>query len=1233
MKHHNRSGLLAAVLVSAIAAALPGAAAPAADQQANVYTYNRQDGSSIALNRAGDALVVWGSRRQEEGSYGIFGRWFDADGSPRGGELHLNTFEVNNQETPSVAIGPDDVAWVTWRSHAQASPQGAVIARRFDVGAETWTPLSDELVISPEAIDASQPVVAAADGRALIAWTDDHQVHAVLVDGDLQPLTLPARHASRPSVTTAGNGWIMTYATFDAEGRPAGLLGHRIDADGAVGAPVRLDLDAEERAIEPIVVADEQGAMLTWMSGAGSSPYAVMARRLDPDTLEARGRAVRLDTGSGAWRSGATVALDASGATVAWNEDGRIVRRDLDRDLNLMSAPTFINHSTRSKLASGSAAARLARRDGAVVAAWDGAIGEDGRGVGITWAGRPADDQQIAAAPAPAPQPTKPPVFDPDFVPEPREETILGPTGGQSFVGFTNTGWNPPDPHIAVGDTEIVVVVNGGISFFDKTGVQLFTDAIAGAGGFWGELGATSFVFDPIVLYDALSERFMVAAVEHDASDNDYLLFAVSDDATATGTWHKYRWFMNPVGRQIDFPNLSVGPSHVYLTTDFYTTPRGAWIHVVDKAAVLSGLATSPSSLQTATAPRAMGGAHAYDADAPAGYFASAFATISEIEMHAVTGPASAPSLASTIVTVPFMFDPPDAPQLGSTDPIDTVGKRLKSGVLRNGRLWYALTVGFDNRAIVRWMEIDPQGWPTSGLSPVLVQAGEIDPGAGIHTYFPAIGVDPFGNATVVFNRSSTGERVSIATAFRIGTDSASTMRSGAQLQVSTSADNTERWGDYGGIAWDPAAPTGYWIHHQYRTTSWRTWVAAVDPLVNIDPLQFEYPDGRPSSINFAGGTTLRVRITEQGGFVDPGTVRLVVNDGRDQLTTFAEDLGGGDYQLTFPEVTCGTIVSYSVAATTFSGRDGVDPPGAEYTALTIETEEVVLVDDFETDNGWTVSGDATDGHWDRGVPVGGGDRGDPPTDADGSGQCYLTDNVDGNTDVDSGSTILTSPLLDATGENPYVSYMRWFSTIAGSNPFLDTMTVEVSNDNGTTWVVAEVVGPEGEEAAGGWYPGGFFLADLVEPTNQVRVRFIADDSDPPSVIEAGLDAFELRFLPCPEPKPDCLADINGDAQVDFSDLLDVLADWGACTPVCNADLNGDDLVGFEDLLIVLAEYGPCDQSCPWDLNVDQIVGFDDLLTLLANFGCTNCAGDFDESGSVDFNDLVVLLANWGDCP
>lgn len=56
----------------------------------------------------------------------------------------------------------------------------------------------------------------------------------------------------------------------------------------------------------------------------------------------------------------------------------------------------------------------------------------------------------------------------------------------------------------------------------------------------------------------------------------------------------------------------------------------------------------------------------------------------------------------------------------------------------------------------------------------------------------------------------------------------------------------------------------------------------------------------------------------------------------------------------------------------------------------------------------------------------------------------------------------------------------------------------------------------------------------------------------------------------------ECLADLDGDGQTAFSDLLIVLAQWGPCPPVCLGDVDGDGEVGFADLLAVLATWGIC---------------------------------------------------------
>ena len=140
---------------------------------------------------------------------------------------------------------------------------------------------------------------------------------------------------------------------------------------------------------------------------------------------------------------------------------------------------------------------------------------------------------------------------------------------------------------------------------------------------------------------------------------------------------------------------------------------------------------------------------------------------------------------------------------------------------------------------------------------------------------------------------------------------------------------------------------------------------------------------------------------------------------------------------------------------------------------------------------------------------------GDPLSDADGSGSCYLTDNVAGNSDVDSGSTVLTSPILDASGSNPILSYYRWYANAFGPAPHQDIFEVEISNDAGATWTSVETVGPAGPETLGGWFLKTFRISDFISPTNQMRVRFIASDTGEGSVVEAGIDGVEIRQITC----------------------------------------------------------------------------------------------------------------------
>jgi len=299
---------------------------------------------------------------------------------------------------------------------------------------------------------------------------------------------------------------------------------------------------------------------------------------------------------------------------------------------------------------------------------------------------------------------------------------------------------------------------------------------------------------------------------------------------------------------------------------------------------------------------------------------------------------------------------------------------------------------------------------------------------------------------------------------------------------------------------------------------------------IDCPPIQaiiFEFPNGRPEQFSTTGPTTIDLEISANTIVPDPGLATVSYRfDGGSFTTESLTHLGGDSFTATIPPTECLTDVEYfftaSDGSSSVSNPDGA--PSEVYAG--IGEFSVAFADYFEQDLGWTVANvdGLTAGQWQRGVPANGG-RGDPPTDFDGSGSAYLTQNQTGNTDVDDGATILTSPRLDATADGATISYARWYSNTQGNAPEQDIFVVEISNDDGNTWQTLEIVGPSGSEVDGGWFQKFFVVSDFVMPTDEVRVRFIAEDADPGSVVEAAVDA--VQIVSC-ESGSDCAADLTG---------------------------------------------------------------------------------------------------------
>ncbi len=319
-----------------------------------------------------------------------------------------------------------------------------------------------------------------------------------------------------------------------------------------------------------------------------------------------------------------------------------------------------------------------------------------------------------------------------------------------------------------------------------------------------------------------------------------------------------------------------------------------------------------------------------------------------------------------------------------------------------------------------------------------------------------------------------------------------------------------------------------------------------------------------PEMISPAGGQSFDIEVSFAEGIgLDAAASKLYWSDSKGDHSAVLDIVDNGNPMLLraeFGPSVCGDVVGFHAIVTADSGDSRSVGTGA---ALSADDVQLGTDVDFEDNSGWTTSGTATDGQWDFGVPVD-CNRGDPPSDHDGSGSAALTDNSSAgscNSDVDGGYTELTSPTLDASNGGQ-LSYARWLDNTFGASPGEDSMYVHISDDNGATWTQLEQVGPTGPDASGGWVTAEHDLDGIAgyTPSATTKLRFTAEDTGDGSVVEAAVDAVRIFSVVCDDTQP-CPGDLNGDSTVDVNDILEAIAGYG-------------DQYDVEDILAVLADFG-----------------------------------------------------------
>jgi len=415
-------------------------------------------------------------------------------------------------------------------------------------------------------------------------------------------------------------------------------------------------------------------------------------------------------------------------------------------------------------------------------------------------------------------------------------------SAGTSFAGIAATGWIPPDCTMAVGPTHVLLSVNSSVAIYQKTGgapllqrtlTQWFSNVVQGLT-----------IFDPKALYDQHASRWVLLAVAFAQNPNrSVFLLSVSVSADPMGQWHNYMLDAMVDGRTrtnnwADYPALGVDNQALYLTANMFAFGGNfqyAKIRVVPKAGPYAGQAApffdfvrmknADNTLAFTVQP-----SHTFGAPQVEYLVNTLFPQGNAVTLWRITNP-GAPVLTRAQVPISAYSLPPNADQSGGVPPLNSGDVRILHAVFRGDSLWAAFNTtrnwGAGNRASVHWIQL-------RAAANTLVQEGVYGT-RDAHYFYPALCPDNNGNLVMVFSRSGTAEFGSIGYTGRRSTDPPGSLQPSTLLKAGVAhyqaldSGGRNRWGDYNGIAADPANARTIWVYSEYAqaVNIWGTWVGS----------------------------------------------------------------------------------------------------------------------------------------------------------------------------------------------------------------------------------------------------------------------------------------------------------------------------------------------------------------------------------------------------------------------
>ena len=492
-----------------------------------------------------------------------------------------------------------------------------------------------------------------------------------------------------------------------------------------------------------------------------------------------------------------------------------------------------------------------------------------------------------------------------------------------SFAGVDDSRrYQPADPSLAAGPNHIVQGVNLAWRVTNKTGGNAIdVDPEVFFAQFFTSNPDMTGLSDPWVLYDHFAGRFLLTWIAYnDAFTKGFYLIQASKTSDPTGAWDIFSLRSDIDGAAVtgaaaDYPKLGFDNTNFYVTSNqfgasgfteakirvmaksqFYS-PTGP-IEWTDFINVKDSIGEFAFTIQPCVTFGTPGKGYLVSAPDGGGNYLALFS---------ITG--TWPNATNTLPTMAVdqvnynVWSSPDEQVQPGGGRVDGSDGRLLNAVYRNGVIYTGHSVkagGFNCAAGIKAINVSTK---TKILDEVIGATNE-------YFSYPMVTADVGNNVYTVFNRSSSS--VFIECRYSVKTPADATFQATNILKAGTGADTGNRWGDYNGIAIDPANGS-VWINSMYAVNgSYGTWVGNIGAggggsdsqvTATLSSLTLTLTgDGEKNEFTVTHNPTVGTLVitAATGTKVNGKSSETFTGLGRNRTLIVNGDLGGGDDKVTF---------------------------------------------------------------------------------------------------------------------------------------------------------------------------------------------------------------------------------------------------------------------------------------------------------------------------------------------